>query len=324
MPAGWNRGVRRPGWYGPDVAEAVPVGRVIGTEDSTPLSYWVALAPDQYLQLDDVVVTDRDLPGDAGSVRLSGIVTQVRARQEGARFDSDVFLVADGVLPAETVEAAEVSTTRLEPETFVPPSPGAPVRRAVGAERDHTLMFDAMERRMPIGLGRDGAPLYANVDFLDGTRGAHVNISGVSGVATKTTYATFLLYSMFHSGVLGSEAANTKALIFNVKGEDLLFLDHENVRLDDTMRERYAALGLPAGPFDSVVVKAPPRRGDMNAGPDTATRTARGVVVLLDDRGFRHRRVAAVRLRRRGGRAPAVHDGDPPGDAPARRRGSLR
>ncbi len=258
------------------MAEEVPVGRVIGTEDSTPLSYWVALAPDQYLQLDDVVVTDRDLPGAAGSVRLSGVVTQVRARQEGARFDSDVFLVADGVLPAETVEAAEVSTTRLEPETFVPPSPGAAVRRAVGVERDHALMFDAMERRMPIGLGRDGAPLYANVDFLDGTRGAHVNISGVSGVATKTTYATFLLYAMFHSGVLGSEAANTKALIFNVKGEDLLFLDHENIRLDDSMRERYAALGLPAGPFESVAVKAPPRRGDVNAGPDTATRT-RGV-----------------------------------------------
>ena len=254
-------------------AEAVPVGRVIGTEDSTPLSFWVAIAPDQYLQLDDVVVTERDLPGQAQTVRLAGIVTQVRARLEGARFDSDVFLIADGVLPAEVVEAAEISTTRVEPETFVPPSPGAAVRRAVGAERDHALLFDAMDRRLPIGLGRDGEPLYANVDFLDGTRGAHVSISGVSGVATKTTYATFLLYSLFHSGVLGSEAVNTKALIFNVKGEDLLFLDHRNIRLDTDAEARYAKLGLPAGPFDSVAVKAPPRRGDPNAGPDTATRT---------------------------------------------------
>ncbi len=253
-------------------ATAVPVGRVIGTEDSTPLLFWVAIAPDQYLQLDDVVVTERDLPG-AQTVRLAGVVTQVRARQEGARFDSDVFLIADGVLPAEVVEAAEISTTRVEPETFVPPSPGAAVRRAVGAERDHALLFDAMDRRLPIGLGRDGEPLYANVDFLDGTRGAHVSISGVSGVATKTTYATFLLYSLFHSGVLGAEAANTKALIFNVKGEDLLFLDHRNIRLDADAEARYAKLGLPAGPFDSVAVKAPPRRGDPNAGPDTATRT---------------------------------------------------
>ncbi len=249
------------------------VGRVIGTEDSTPLSFWVAIAPGQYLQLDDVVVTDRELPGEAQTVRVAGVVTQVRARHEGARFDSDVFLIADGVLPAETVEAAEISTTRVEPETFVPPSPGAAVRRATGAERDHALLFDAMERRLPIGVGRDGEPVFANVDFMDGTRGAHVSISGVSGVATKTTYATFLLYSMFHSGVLGAAATNTKALIFNVKGEDLLFLDHANVRLDDTQREQYRVLGLPAGHFESVAFKAPPRRHDPNAGPDTASRT---------------------------------------------------
>ena len=87
-----------------------------------------------------------------------------------------------------------------------------------------------MKSRLPIGLGRDGSPMYLNLEFLDGTRGAHVNISGISGVATKTTYATFLLYGLFHSGVLGAEARNTKALIFNVKGEDLLFLDHENVQ----------------------------------------------------------------------------------------------
>ncbi len=31
------------------------VGRVIGTEDATPLEFWVAVAPNQYLQLDDVV-----------------------------------------------------------------------------------------------------------------------------------------------------------------------------------------------------------------------------------------------------------------------------
>ncbi|MBK5286997.1 MAG: ATP-binding protein [Acidimicrobiia bacterium] len=249
------------------------VGRVIGTEDSTPLSFWVAVAPEQYLQLDDVVVTDRELPGEAQTVRLSGVVTQVRARHEGARFDSDVFLIADGLLPAETVEAAEISTTRVEPETFVPPSPGALVRRAVGAERDHALMFDAMERRLPIGVGRDGEPVFANVDFLDGTRGAHVSISGVSGVATKTTYATFLLYSMFNSGVLGAEATNTKALIFNVKGEDLLFLDRANIRLDDAQREQYRTLGLPAEHFEDVAFKAPPRRNDPNAGPDTASRT---------------------------------------------------
>jgi hypothetical protein len=245
---------------------------VLGTEDATPLTFWVALAPEQYLQLDDVVVTERAVPG-RGQVMLSGVVSQVRARHEGARFDSDVFLIEDGVLPAAVVESAEVMTTRVEPETFVPPRPGAEVRRASDAERDHALYFDQMAKKLPIGLGRDGEPLYLNLEFIDGTRGAHVNISGISGVATKTTYATFLLYSLFNSTVLGADAVNTKALIFNVKGEDLLFLDHPNTHLDPVAAERYRALGLPAAPFDSVAVYAPPRRGDPNAGPDVATRT---------------------------------------------------
>jgi uncharacterized protein len=63
---------------------------------------------------------------------------------------------------------------------------------------------------VPAGLSRDGrAASTSNLEFLDGTRGAHVNISGVSGVATKTTYATFLLHSLFTSGVLGSNARTT-------------------------------------------------------------------------------------------------------------------
>jgi DNA helicase HerA-like ATPase len=248
-----------------------PVGLVLGTDDSTPLEFWVAIAPDQHLQLDDVVALDRKLP-DGTNVAIYGIVGQVRARHEGARFDSDVFLIADGVLPAETSEAAMVQVTRVVPETFVPPLPGTPVRRATGLERDEALDLAGVERRVPAGATRDGERVDLDFDFLDGTKGAHVNIAGISGVATKTTYATFLLYSLFHSGVLAAEATNTTALIFNVKGEDLLFLDHANTRLDAEQRARYAPLGLPAEPFRSVGILAPPRRGDANATPMTGQR----------------------------------------------------
>ena len=255
----------------PDDLEQCSAGRVLGTVDATPLSYSFALNTRGRIQLDEVIVTSRDLPGGQ-SVTLSGVVTQVRASHEGARFDSDVFLIEEGILPADVVEAADVMITRVEPEIYVPPLPGSEVQIATGEARDRALYFDQMDQRLVIGLGRDGRPLFANFEFIDGTRGAHVNISGISGVATKTTYATFLLYSMFHSGILGPEAANTKALIFNVKGEDLLFLDHPNSRLPDSDRERYSAMGLPTGPFGSVAVYAPPRRGDPNAGPDVATR----------------------------------------------------
>ena len=51
--------------------------------------------------------------------------------------------------------------------------PSAPGAR----DRDEALYFDRMTRRLPAGLSRDGEPVYLDVDFLDGTRGAHVNIS---------------------------------------------------------------------------------------------------------------------------------------------------
>src|SRR5213596_3345509 len=124
------------------------VGRVIGTRDSTPLDFWLGLAPGRVVQLDDVLATERPLP-DGGYVRVYGIVSDVVARHEGARFDSDVFLIEDGVLPAEVSEAAQVLATRFEPEVFVPPLPGSPVRRAAGAEREEALFFDRMTRRLP-------------------------------------------------------------------------------------------------------------------------------------------------------------------------------
>jgi hypothetical protein len=77
---------------------------------------------------------------------------------------------------------------------------------------------------------------------------------------------------MFGSGALGAEAANTKALIFNVKGEDLLFLDHPNNTLDDEQAARYKPLGLTPGPFRDVGILAPPRKGDPNATPSTGSR----------------------------------------------------
>lgn len=235
-----------------------PVGMVLGTEDSTPLTFWVGVAPEAYLQLDDAVIVDTDVPG-RGRLRVSGIVQDVRARHEGARFDTDVFLVDRGVLPVDTAVAAQVVATRFDPEIFVPPMPGLPALRARGADRDHALFFDQMHRRVPAGLTRDGEPVFLDLDFLDGSRGAHVNISGVSGVATKTTYALFLLYALFHSPALGDYRANTKAIVFNVKGEDLMWLDTPNARLTEEDRDGYRALDLEPGAFASVGLWAPVR-----------------------------------------------------------------
>ena len=249
-----------------------PVGLVLGTENeaSTPLEFWVYVDPVRYLQLDDVVHVRSPLP-DGGAVDLYGVVDEVRAHQEGVTFTSDVALVSGGVLPAQPVVSAHVAVTRVEPEIYVPPMPGQPVVVAGDEARRIALFYDGMTEVFPLGLSRTGERALGNLEFLDGTNGAHVNISGISGVATKTSFATFLLYSLFEGGALGARAANSKAIIFNVKGEDLLFIDRPNANLNDEERAKYERLGLPAAPFRSVGFFAPVRRGDQPL-PDTGSR----------------------------------------------------
>ncbi len=191
--------------------ESSPVGRVLGTADATPLQFWTAVTPGSYLQLDDVVVTRRELP-DREPVTIAGVVTQVRARHEGAQFDSDVFAIADGTLPALVQEAAEITTTRVDPELYVPPAPGAVVHRAEGeASGTPPCTSTGWSGGCRWAPAATGSPVFLNADFLDGTRGAHVSISGISGVATKTSFATFLLYSVFRSGQLGASRRPTPA-----------------------------------------------------------------------------------------------------------------
>lgn len=247
------------------------IGKVLGTYDAEPLNFWIAIPADRLVQLDDVVMLRRELP-NGETVSVYGIVDQMVARHEGAKLESDVFLASEGVLPLTHVMKAHVTVTRIEPEIFVPPLPGQAVYRAEGADRDQALFFDSMKKRFPLGLSRDGEVVHGNFEFLDGTRGAHINISGVSGVATKTTYATFLLYGIFHSELLGNEAINTKAIIFNVKGEDLLYLDKPNAALPPEAHKSYEKLGLPVGAFEDVALYAPVQKNVEALIPDTQTR----------------------------------------------------
>ncbi|MGD2181485.1 ATP-binding protein [Lusitaniella coriacea] len=243
------------------------IGFVLGTQEATPLEFWVAVAPGHVLRLDDVVEVQTHRPDGEGIVRFYGVVDYVRTMYEGARFDTDTFLVKSGSLPANISYAAHVQVTRIEPEEYLPPQPGDVVNLAVGEDLKRALHFDGMEKRIPAGMMRNNFPAYLNFEFINGEKGAHINISGVSGVATKTSYALFLLHSIFNSAALGAQRANTKALIFNVKGEDLFFLDKSNSKLRDRDYANYETLGVPVEPFKDVRFCAAPRKGVHDVDP---------------------------------------------------------
>ncbi|HID15310.1 MAG TPA: ATP-binding protein [Candidatus Atribacteria bacterium] len=235
------------------------VGLVLGTKDASPLEFWVGVLEGKYLELDDIVEVSTEVPGKGEKVTFYGVVDHVRKLYEGAQFDSDTLLVGEGLIPIEVSYAAFIKVTRVEPEIYIPPHPGDKVFRSTsGIEKG--LYFDRMTKKLPVGIMRNGNVVYSNLEFINGEKGGHLSISGISGVATKTSYALFFLYSLFNSGVLGRELASTHAIIFNVKGEDLLFLDKPNSKLKEEEREKYKILGLPSDkPFEGVKFYAPVR-----------------------------------------------------------------
>jgi len=244
---------------------------VLGSREAGALDFWVAVEEGAYLRLDDLIYVEFRHPdpkkGDAnGNVRYYGMVDQVIKLYEGSQFDTDVFLARRDLLPVSLSYAAHVQVTRILPEEYLPPDPGSPVYLAQEEALGLALYYDRMKEQLPVGLLKNGEVAYINFDFLNGFKGGHVNISGISGVAAKTSYATFLLHSIFQSPA-NRQKANTKALIFNVKGEDLFYLDKDNSGLNEEARETYRKLGLPATAFQSVAFLAPPRKtpGDILA-----------------------------------------------------------
>ena len=62
-------------------------------------------------------------------------------------------------------------------------------------------------------------PVKLNSEFLIGPEGAHLNISGISGLAAKTSYAMFLLKSIQDRAI--QEDENIAFVFLNVKGKKI-------------------------------------------------------------------------------------------------------
>jgi len=101
--------------------------------------------------------------------------------------------------------------------------------------------------------GEDKVRINVSLDshFLMGPDGAHINISGISGLAAKTSYSMFLLRAIQHK--FRTEDGETCAFVlFNVKGRDLMAIDEKNEELSVTDKETYSSLGLSDKPFENV------------------------------------------------------------------------
>jgi DNA helicase HerA-like ATPase len=261
---------------------ATIIGRVFATENtpSTPdtFNFWTEL--NSPVGIGTIVKVTVPQPskrnfGNASATQwdIYGIVVEAHGYTDlvSALYD---YIGADrspelaDIAPTQRPEirAFKVAVLRMEPEEPMQPVPIGPVYLA---EDEDVLMSMRMDeyvhkgRGIPVGVyvkGGANSPVYLDADFLLGPEAAHLNITGVSGLATKTSLVEFLLKSIFTHYYPDRSDRSVAAVFFNVKGPDLLYLDlppTESGQLSPEEMAIYDKLEIPATPFDRVQYYAP-------------------------------------------------------------------
>jgi hypothetical protein len=249
-----------------------PLGRVVATElkPSTPHQFHFWTARETPIGIGAIVRVE-----DGGRV-VFGVVTDGFAYSDlvtpmHAVIGADGDPVAAGAEPSlrPEIRLFTAAVLRQIPEEPLQPVPLGPVWLASDQDVVLALRMDAYtggERAtgVPVGLYAAGgleSPVYLDCDFLLGPEAAHLNITGVSGLATKTSAVEFLLGSIFQT--FPRHKGTVAALCFNVKGPDLCFLD-QPAALTEQDRRQYARLGLRPEPFGDVRYYAPFKADGVN------------------------------------------------------------
>ncbi len=250
----------------------VPIGRVVATElkPSTPhqFHFWTRARTEvgigAIVRVDDDertvygVVTDGMAYADLASPMLEVI---------GA--EGDPGAVGNEPTRRTEVRLFVASVLRQMPEEPLQPVPLGAVHLATDADVEQALRMDSYTRSdqptgIPVGVYASGgreSPVLLDADFLLGPEAAHLNITGVSGLATKTSAVEFLLTSIFQA--FPAHRGTVAAVCFNVKGPDLCYLD-QPAELGEADRRLYQRLGLRPEPLEGVRYFAPHKPDGVN------------------------------------------------------------
>jgi len=247
------------------------LGRVVATEKrpntAHEFHFWTSI--DSPIGIGTIVRVDAQTPVGGVLPRIYGVVVEGFSYTDLASPIHDV-LGHDGSPDGASIAPTQRAEIRLYtahvlrqiPEEPLQPVPMGGVALATDEDVAVALRMDGYlkpESRtaIPVGVYRAGAmeaPIYLDADFLLGPEAAHLNITGVSGLATKTSAVEWVLSSIFTH--FPEQKGSVAAVCFNVKGPDLLFLDQPG-NIDAADRAIYDRLGVPAEPFQQVQYFAP-------------------------------------------------------------------
>lgn len=250
-----------------------PIGRVVATEKNPTtmdkFTFWTK--SDFILHAFDVVKIEHiDKSFSYGVIQNISHITD--AQSFLTSFISSDF--GEATVEAPTLRIGmnyvEAEISFNDKGLYTPVHNNAPVYLATVDEIKKALGLDKIQNPLACGFLKmyedtqeeQTIPVHLNSKFILGPEGAHLNISGISGLASKTSYAMFLMKAIQESYFSKKNNDDSVAfVIFNVKGRDLMAIDSENDfvendKVNEAEREKtfmeYNSLGLSTEPFKQV------------------------------------------------------------------------
>ena len=248
------------------------IGKVLATEKnpSTMEEFYFWTKPKLILNPFDVVKVNH-----VNSSVTYGVIEEISHITDTANFLADYISNDFGEVASQPIthrigmNYVKARIIGNSENVYIPVLNGEGVYIAQKEEVADALGLSSIKNPVPCGYlemykGADEAErvkLSVNVDsrYLIGPEGAHLNISGISGLAAKTSYAMFLMKAIQDKCLVAEgteDDADVAFVIFNVKGKDLLAIDEPNDFSNESEREEtyklYTEMGMTTKPFQNV------------------------------------------------------------------------
>ena len=219
------------------------IGRIIATEKqpSTIEEFTFWTRKDLKLKPFDVVVVDHIKDANGEDSKTFGVVEEISHMTDSpsalAGYISSDFGDVDARSYTERIGMNYVKCKVVgnDKGIYIPVQEGRKVHLAEKEQIMEALGLKDVKNPLPAGYiemydgeNKETLPVFFNSHFLIGPEGAHLNISGISGLASKTSYAMFLMKAIQDYAIKGNESV--AFIMMNVKGTDLLKIDQKNER----------------------------------------------------------------------------------------------
>jgi len=259
--------------------ENKPIGRVIATEKKPTSVDSFAFWTDSKLILNPFDIVKVEHVNGSFSY---GVIEDISHITDAASFLTNYISSDFGDVevnaPTNRVGMNYIDATIVcnDKGIYIPVQSDSKVYLATKKEIIYALGLDNKHCVLPCGFlemykntgDEQAEPIPVKFDprFVIGPEGAHLNISGISGLAAKTSYAMFLLKAVQDYYRDQADSDDSVAFVlFNVKGKDLLGIHQENdfteggkVSAEQAIKEKeathaiYRDMGLTTDPFQNV------------------------------------------------------------------------